>query len=501
MAKRVVPMDPSLTGSRTPITPRLTRREFLGATAAGLGALAIGPGCATRTGPAARPNLLFILTDDQRFDALGCAGNPIIRTPNVDRLAGEGIRFDRAFVTTPICAASRASILTGTYERTHTYTFTKPPLAPAFTDISFPVRLRRAGYRTGFVGKFGVAVEKGVHAEMFDFTYFDGLPHVQTIDGVERHMTEVEGEKAVDFLRGVEPGRPFCLFWCPWAPHADDGDPKQYFWPPAVDALYRDVAIPVPEMAAPEYYDAQPAFLKNTMNRTRWGWRFDTPEKYQEMVKGYYRMISGIDMVAGRIRDELARLGLDGDTVIVYTSDNGYFLGERGYADKWLMYEPSIRVPLVVFDPRAPRESRGLVKRDLVLNIDLGPTLMDLAGVPIPSQAQGRSLKPLLGRRTPAWRRRSSARSSGTIRRSRGANASGPSAGNTSNTPGIRSTWSCSIWRPIRTRKGTWPAIPATPACWPSCGSAAAGGSKPCSTIKPNSEDPDTREIVPAKAA
>jgi arylsulfatase A-like enzyme len=384
--------------------PGLTRREFFRASAAGLGALTLGRGCRSRRGPAARPNFLFVLTDDQRFDALGCAGNPIIRTPNVDRLAGEGIRFDRAFVTTPICAASRASILTGTYERTHTYTFTKPPLAPAFADISFPVRLRRAGYRTGFVGKFGVAVEKGVHAEMFDFTYFDGLPHVQTVDGVERHMTEVEGERAIDFLRGVEPGRPFCLFWCPWAPHADDGDPKQYFWPPAMDGLYRDIAIPVPEMAAPEYYDAQPSFLKNTMSRTRWGWRFDTPEKYQAMVKGYYRMISGVDMVLGRVRNELARLGLDGNTVIVFTSDNGYFLGERGYADKWLMYEPSIRVPLVVFDPRAPREGRGLVKRDLVLNIDLGPTLMDLAGVAVPRQVQGRSLKPLLGRRTPAWR-------------------------------------------------------------------------------------------------
>jgi arylsulfatase A-like enzyme len=256
----------------------------------------------------------------------------------------------------------------------------------------------------GFVGKFGVAVEKGVHAEMFDFTYFDGLPHVQTIDGVERHMTEVEGDEVIDFLRGVEPGRPFCLVWCPWAPHADDGDPKQYFWPPAVDDLYRDVDIPVREMAAPEYYDAQPVFLKNTMSRTRWGWRFDTPQKYQEMVKGYYRMISGIDMVLGRIQNELACLGLDGNTVIVFTSDNGYFLGERGYADKWLMYEPSIRVPLVVFDPRAPRESRGLVKRDLVLNIDLGPTLMDLAGIAVPRQVQGRSLRPLLGRGTPAWR-------------------------------------------------------------------------------------------------
>jgi arylsulfatase A-like enzyme len=382
----------------------LTRRDFLGVSAAGLGALAFGRGCRTGTGPAARPNFLFILTDDQRFDALGCAGNPIIRTPNVDRLAGEGIRFERAFVTTPICAASRASILTGTYERTHTYTFTKPPLARAFTDISFPVRFRQAGYRTGFVGKFGVAVAEDAPGEMFDFTRFDSFPYFQTVNGVERHMTEVEGDWAIDFLRGVEPGRPFCLVWCPWAPHADDDDPKQYFWPPAVDDLYRDVVIPVPEMAEPKYYDAQPDFLKNTMSRTRWGWRFDTPDKYQSMVKGYYRMISGIDLVLGRVRGELARLGLDGNTVIVYTSDNGYFLGERGYAGKWLMYDLSIRVPLVVCDPRAPRANRGLVRRDMVLNIDLGPTLMDLAGIAVPPQAQGRSLRPLLGRRRPAWR-------------------------------------------------------------------------------------------------
>jgi arylsulfatase A-like enzyme len=294
-------------------------------------------------------------------------------------------------VTTPICAASRASILTGTYERTHTYTFTKPSLARAFTDISFPVRFRQAGYRTGFVGKFGVAVAEDVPGEMFDFTRFDSLPYFQAINGIERHMTEVEGDWIIDFLCSVEPERPLCLLWCPWAPHADDDDPKQYFWPPAVDDLYRDIVIPVPEMAAPEYYDAQPDFLKNTMSRTRWGWRFDTPDKYQSMVKGYYRMIGGIDLVLGRIRGELARLGLDGNTVIIFTSDNGYFLGERSYAGKWLMYDPSIRVPLVVYDSRAPRGNRDLVRRDMVLNIDLGPTLMDLAGIAVPPQ--GRSPK------------------------------------------------------------------------------------------------------------
>ncbi len=382
----------------------LTRREFLEASVAGLGALAISPRLPGGPGNGGKPNILFILTDDQRFDTMGCAGNSIIKTPNIDRLAREGERFERSYVTTPICAASRASIFTGTFERTHGYTFTKPPLTRAFTSISYPVVLRKAGYRTGFVGKFGVAVEKGVEQEMFDFMKFTSLPHVQTIGGIKRHMTEVEGESVVEFLRGAKPGQPFCLAWCPWAPHADDNNPQQYFWPPAVDDLYRDSRIPVPEMAAPAYYEAQPEFLKNTMSRTRWAWRFDTAEKYQTMVKGYYRMISGIDLVLGRIMTELERLGLDKNTIIIYTSDNGYFLGERGYADKWLMYDLSINVPLIVYDPRAPRRNRGLVKKDMILNIDLAPTIMDFAGAGIPSLIQGASLRPLLGRKRLAWR-------------------------------------------------------------------------------------------------
>jgi len=382
----------------------LTRRGFLEASTAGLGAFVMGPRFLGGREDGVKPNILFILADDQRFDTLGCAGNPIIKTPNVDRLAREGVRFERSYVTTPICAASRASIFTGTFERTHGYTFTKPPLTRGFTSISYPAVLRKAGYRTGFVGKFGVAVEKDVQKEMFDFSMLDNLPHVQTINGVERHMTEVEGEAVIEFLRGVKPGQPFCLIWCPWAPHADDNNPKQYFWPPAVDDLYRDVRIPVPEMAAPAYYEAQPGFLKNTMSRTRWAWRFDTPEKYQTMVKGYYRMISGIDLVLGRILAELKRLGLDKNTIVIYTSDNGYFLGERGYADKWLMYDLSINVPLVVYDPRSPRADRGLVKKDLVLNVDLGPTIMDFAGVAASPLIQGQSLRSLLGRKTPAWR-------------------------------------------------------------------------------------------------
>jgi len=380
------------------------RREFLRTSALGLGSLAFSHSRTAGAGAAKRPNILFVLTDDQRFDTMGCAGNTVIRTPNVDRLARRGVRFERAFVTTPICAASRASLLTGTFERTHTYTFTKPPLARPFIEMSYPVLLRRAGYRTGFVGKFGVSVDKGVEKELFDWWRFTSLPFFQKAGGVERHQTEVEGEAVVEFLRSVKPAQPFCLAWCPWAPHAEDDDPRQYFWPSSLDGLYKDAVIPVPETAAPAYYEAQPDFLKNTMSRTRWAWRFDTPEKYQSMVKGYYRMISGVDLVLGRIMAELERRGLDKNTVIVYTSDNGYFLGERGYADKWLMYEPSTKVPLIVCDPRAPREDVGFVRRELALNIDLPATFLDFAGIEIPSAYQGRSLRPLLGRASPPWR-------------------------------------------------------------------------------------------------
>ncbi len=382
----------------------LTRRDFLKVSAAGLGTLVFHRQLAARLDDDERPNILFVLTDDQRFDAMGCAGNPVIKTPNIDRLAREGVRFEQAFVTSPICAASRASLFTGTFERTHTYTFTKPPLSRAFTNISYPVLLRRAGYYLGFVGKFGVEVEEGVEKEMFDFMKLTSFPYFQTINGIKRHMTEVEGEYAVDFLWRVKAGQPFCLVWCPWAPHADDENPEQYFWPPAVDDLYRDVNIPVPEMAAPAYYEAQPHFLKNTMNRTRWAWRFDTPEKYQKMLKGYYRMISGVDLVLGRILAELKRLGLDKKTIIIYTSDNGYFLGERGYADKWLMYDLSIRVPLIIYDPRAPRKNRGLLRKELTLNVDLPATILDLAETTIPVEFQGRSLKPLLRGEKQVWR-------------------------------------------------------------------------------------------------
>lgn len=350
-----------------------------------------------------QPNILVVVTDDQRHDALGHAGNPIVTTPTIDRLASSGVRFRNAFVTTAICAASRASILSGCYERRHRYSFATPPLGRAFTETSYPGVLRRAGFHTGLIGKLGVRLHAGAAATMFD-VLVPMAPPYRGRDGRARHLSDRMTDAALAFLRERPVDRPFCLSLSFNEPHADDPNPEQYVWPADLDGLYDDAAVPVPAHAEPEFFARQPAFLRESMNRDRWFWRFDTPEKRERMTRGYYRMIHGADRALGRVLAELQRLELADDTVVVFTSDNGYFLGERGLAGKWLMYEESIRVPLIVVDPRLPRECHGAVRDELALNVDLAPTVLELAGVEIPDSYQGRSLVPLLHGATPAWR-------------------------------------------------------------------------------------------------
>lgn len=382
------------------------------ATAGLVAALSLPIGCLaapSQTGSPALPNILFVVTDDQRFDMMGNM-NPLLHTPEMDRLAAQGVRFENAFVTTPICAASRASLLTGLVERTHGFTFGTDPLARALTDQSYAALLRAAGYRTGFVGKFGVRVEPGAADEMFDsFVPLSANPYLKVLeDGSTRHLTDITGDEVVVFLRSNPPGQPFALSVSFNAPHAEDGDERQYIWPAAMDPLYEDAEIPNPPLSDAEFFDALPAFLSDptvNLNRYRWFWRFDSPDKARRMTRGYYRMISGIDAVLGRIRAELDRLDLADDTIIILMGDNGYFLGERGYAGKWLPHELSIRVPLLVFDPRPGAVRAGLRPDALALNVDLAPTLLDLAGVAVPEGMQGRSLVPLIrGERPDDWR-------------------------------------------------------------------------------------------------
>lgn len=338
-----------------------------------------------------KPNIIFILTDDQRWDALGLAGNPIIQTPHMDQLAEAGLYFPNAFVTTPICAASRATLFTGLYERTHDYTFGKAPLDNRYMYNSYPYLLKKAGYRTGFVGKFGVKVNEGIQDSLFHSSTPTWYPYFVEVDGEQVHLADVHGDHAIDFIRS-KGEEPFCLSLSFWSPHANDDEEQQYFWPAYCDSLYTDVEIPVPETADPAFFEALPEFLKTTMNRKRWYWRYDTPEKYQQMVKGYYRMISGVDHVIGRIQATLEEEGLAENTIIILMGDNGYFLGERGYAGKWLMHEQSLRVPLIIFDPRQEAANRGLSPEEMVLNVDVTPTILSMAGVEIPESYHGESL-------------------------------------------------------------------------------------------------------------
>jgi choline-sulfatase len=362
------------------------------------------------THAASRPNLIFFLTDDQRNDTLGCAGHPIVKTPVIDQLAQGGVRFANAFVTTSICAASRASLLTGLYERSHRYTFGTPPIAKGHTDRSYPTLLRQAGYRTGFVGKFGVAVTQGTQKAMFDVfeplgqgrpPYFRKQP-----DGSLRHLTEIVGDHAIKFLKTNTQEQPFCLSVSFNASHAVDGDKENHYpWPQAVDGMYDDITIPAPRLSEPEVYDAHPAFMKESMNRDRFFWRWDTPEKYQKNMRAYFRMLSGIDHVIGRVLKALKAQGLAENTVVIYSGDNGYYMGQRGFAGKWSHYEESLRVPLIVYDPRPEAGQRGRVLDPMALNIDISATLLDLAGVAVPKAYQGCSLTPWLRGSQPNWRK------------------------------------------------------------------------------------------------
>lgn len=353
-----------------------------------------------------KPNILFILSDDQRFDTLGCAGHPIVKTPNLDRLAAKGVRFPNSFVTTPICAASRASILTGMHERTHKYTFGTPPIAAPLCASSYPFLLRQAGYRTGLIGKFGVALEAGQAAKMFDLLVPIGYPFQRKQkSGETRHIDQIATDRAIEFLKEQPAKQPFCLSVHFNSPHAEDGKlDNLYPWPKTVDGLYEGVRIPPPPLVDEKYFQAEPEFLRKSLNRIRWHWQFDTPEKYAKNVRAYYRMITGIDHEIGRLLAELERLGLVENTIVVFMSDNGYFLGERGFSGKWVHYEESLRVPMLIADPRLPAERHGKTADAMALNIDVAPTLLSFAGLEVLKEHQGRSLVPLIRGEKKAWR-------------------------------------------------------------------------------------------------
>ena len=319
----------------------------------------------------------------------------------MDRLATEGTYFSQAAVTTPICAASRASILSGVYETHPPFNFQTGNIRGGIPGRCVPRRAStgRVSYR--FLREIRYSRYDGEDRLFDEYETYDrnnAFPdrrgyYYKTLDGDSVHLTRYTGQQALDFVdRNADTGQPFCLSLSFSAPHAHDPAPEQYFWQPETDALLPD-EVPAPALADQKYFDALPAPVRAGFNRLRWTWRYDTPEKYQHSVKGYFRMIAGIDLEIGKLRAKLAERGLDKNTVIIVMGDNGYFLGERQLAGKWLMYDNSVRVPLIVYDPRAGQHHDSDA---LALNIDVPATIVDLAGLPAPAYYQGKSLLPIV---------------------------------------------------------------------------------------------------------
>jgi len=356
-----------------------------------------------------KPNFIFLCTDDQRWDALGVVQRelgdrgrfPWFQTPNLDRLAAEGVRFRNAFVTSPLCSPARAGFLTGRYNHLNGVANNRTPFPT--NSVTYATLLRAAGYKTAYIGKWHMDAQRGPRPG-FDYSasfigqgkYFD-CPF--EINGETRPtrgwVDDVATDFALEFLRQHRE-QPFLLALGFKSPHGPRGGTNL---PERLRQLYAgEKTRPVPNLGSPAIFRSSGA-PKADSPRTR------AVMAEADTVPGhldYLRHIAGVDENVGRLLRALDELGLTTNTVVIFTSDNGYYLGEHGLGDKRSLYEESIRVPLLVRWPG--RFPKGATVDELALNLDLAPTLLELAGVRVPSEMQGRSWVPLLtGQRAP-WR-------------------------------------------------------------------------------------------------
>ena len=422
-----------------------TRRQFLkriGSLAATGGAMSLLPSCAgigRTTRPAVkRPNIIFIMTDDHASHAISCYGSKINKTPNLDRLAKEGMLFNNCFCTNSICAPSRAVILTGKHSHINGVIDNRKRFDGA--QQTFTKLLQKAGYQTAMVGKWHLK------SDPTGFDYWNVLPGqgayynpVMIEMGQKKkytgYTTDIITDHCLKWLKERDVDKPFCLMYQHKAPHRN--------WQPGPKHLtmYDDVTIPEPDNLFDDYSHRgraakeQDMSIEKTLNKSDLKLvapRNLTPEqkklwdaaynpkneafrnanlqgkdlirwKYQRYIKDYLRCIASVDDNVGRLLDYLDESGLAENTVVFYTADQGFYLGDHGWFDKRFMYEESLRMPFLV---RFPGEIRaGSVNNDLVQNLDFAPTFLDFAGIKKPADMQGKSIRRLLAGKTPkSWR-------------------------------------------------------------------------------------------------
>lgn len=358
------------------------------------------------------PNIVFFLTDDQSTSTIGCYGNPIIQTPNIDALAKRGTRFENMFVSHSICWVSRTTILSGMTGRSYGTQGNHELARPEAVNVLYSDLLRSAGYRTGFFGKWHATMPDGYKPQ----DHFDQYEDIgrnpfykKQADGSLKHETDLIVDRGIDFIKAQPQNKPFALNLWFNACHAEDSDRRpgigHFPWPHSADGMYEDIEIAPPRLNSQSIFDGLPDFLRTTINRERFFWRWNTPHKYQINMRAYYRMVSGIDNAIGRFVTELQAAGLAENTIIVYSADNGYYMGNRGLTGKWSHFEESLRVPLIVADPRVAKEKQGQVSDALALNLDLPASFLDWAQVAVPSRYQGRSLQTIVSDKKPTdWR-------------------------------------------------------------------------------------------------
>ncbi len=389
---------------------------------------------------AAPPNLVLIFTDDQRADAVGYSGNHAVSTPHLDALAREGLVFQNCFVNTSICAVSRANIISGQYPDRHGVKDFFAVLSPEQLDQSVPGLLQQAGYQTAFFGKWGIgdsvaSTAKGAavfdywagqpmqtsfyHEPDCNFVNHDGFtgpegglcdcpPDSRGVKGFHNRIgkanltdplhadADVIPAQVARFLEGRDPSKPFALFLFFKSPHSPFPD-----WDDEVQHVTDHLVMPTPPGATIALAKQEPDAIKKSLGRPS-GMRYlNDPAFLDQHLRDYYRLVSSMDLGVGRINDHLAEHDVAPQTVTLFTSDNGHFKGEHGLAGKWLMYEPSLRVPGFLHDPR---NLRATVTTRPVITTDFSVTMLALAGVSETHHMTGRDLSALLENPAADWR-------------------------------------------------------------------------------------------------
>lgn len=354
-----------------------------------------------------RPNIVFLMTDDQRWDTLGCYGRTDVITPHIDKLSEQGVTFDNAYYAVAICMPSRTTMFTGRYFADHqvgfTYPYNRTLPAEEFAE-SYPAKLKEAGYRTGFVGKFGVRLEntRTTAAQYFDFFAVKGMiwpkedTKLRNIFRGGRPKTErtlKKGDAMIRFLETQPEGQPFCLSI---SFDAVKNDKDQDMYTPHVE-LFKDKKMWVPEnwvqgknMELPKVLD----YCRGTYLHVA---RTSTPEQYQATTRRFAVQGYTVDQQVGRLMVKLKEMDVLDNTIVIYTSDNGRFHGSHGLFDKCILYDESVKEPLIVFDGRsAAKSQQGRRENAMVSSVDIAPTIVSLAGLEVPEIMKGKDLSRIL---------------------------------------------------------------------------------------------------------